>query len=372
MSAATVSHTLSFGPLAIDFSSDDAEAAHWLRESLAPSFIEKRDAADWRVSVVRSAGAFEELRRERPASNAKRACFALDREVVALPAWSADGGTLVHDEERCCFFRIRGRTVELIADPQSLRWRFTLQWIFHEIVATRLRDSHLDAHAAAVESGGRVLLIVGPKGAGKTTLSFHLLRTPVFRWLANDRAFVGTEGGGLVVRGLPTAVKIRPPLDAQFPSLVDAMPGVERPYLLSLDELARCRGAYAPSAAIELALSPAQVAQRLRADRLGEAPLGAVVFPEVRPDVEGWTAERLTASIAAAAMRANRYGGAHLGQSEPTVFEDGAGRTGPRPPEETIADDLFGATPAYRLALGRDAYREPRLTEGMRELLFGG
>jgi hypothetical protein len=347
---------LAFGPVAIALCSADAAAAAWLLEVLQPSFAPTRRAPDWEVNISSAPAAYAGLRGLQPPDAATRLCFALDQEVVAFPAWSVHGRTTVADAERSCFLTVSPGRVELVGDPATQRWRFTSMWVFHEIVATRLRRTHLDLHAATVEHEGRSLVIVGPKGAGKTTLSFHLLRAGRCRIMANDRAFAGRAGTSFVVRGVPTAVKVRPPTLAEFPELHHGIPAVERPYLHLVYDLARMSAEGASAGGVEFALSPAQLARQLRVDAVGHARLGAIAFPRIRPHPAGWAAERLDPAEVAAELLVNLYGGpvAHRG---PTVFEDVDG--GRSLPPADLAGDLARAVPGYRVNLGPGAYTEP-------------
>jgi hypothetical protein len=363
--------TLAYGSVTIALSSGEAAAAAWLVEVLRPCFAPGEGAAsplaDWHVRVSSSGDAYADWRaRSRPEA-APRACFALDQEVLALPAWPTDEGVVVADVERSCFLRVGPGRVDLIGDPGTRRWRFTAMWVCHEIAATRLRRTQLDVHAASVEAAGRAILIVGPKGAGKTTLALHLLRSGPWRMMANDRAFVGRDGGTIVVRGMPTAVKVRPPTLAEFPELRRGLPPVERPYLHTLDELAAAKAGAASPEVVEFALSPAQLAHQLGVERCGAAPLGAIVFPDVRADMAGWRAERLTSDEVGRRLFANLYGGAFAGRGA-TVFEavDG-GRSAPSP---ALADALARAVPGYRLGLGRGVYAEPGFAGRLREVLL--
>jgi ADP-ribose pyrophosphatase YjhB (NUDIX family)/energy-coupling factor transporter ATP-binding protein EcfA2 len=61
-------------------------------------------------------------------------------------------------------------------------------------------------HASAVEINKRALLIVGPKGAGKSTALIQLLsgRIKGLKYIANDRVLVWAEDGNMVVGCWPT------------------------------------------------------------------------------------------------------------------------------------------------------------------------
>src|SRR5262249_30843799 len=149
--------------------------------------------------------------------------------------------------------------------------------------------------------------IVGPKRAGKTTLSFHLLRSGRCRWIANDRLFVAPSSAGFTARGMPTPVKILEPTLRQFPELGRGLRSVERPYLHALDEIAvPAREERAPSD--EFALSPAQLAHLLRVEPLASASLASILFPEIRTNLEGWEIQRLAPPEASERLWANLYG----------------------------------------------------------------
>ena len=167
--------TLAFGPVAVALATADAAAAEWLGEVVSPWFAATRTRPDWHVTVTSGAAAYAALRSPRPRAAAARACFAHDTRVVALPAWpSGAGAVALADDTRGCVLVVAPARVELVGDPATRRWRMPALWALHEIAAARLRRTHLDVHAAAVEAGGRGVLVVGPKGAGKTTLSLHL------------------------------------------------------------------------------------------------------------------------------------------------------------------------------------------------------
>ena len=359
--------TLAYGPVAIALSSTDAAAAEWLREALQPCFAPAAQDADWHVRLSSSHEAYAEVEARQRLDAERRACFALDQEVLSLPAWPTDDGVVVADAERSCFLRLTPFRVDLLGDPRTRRWRFTSMWVCHEIAATRLRRTQLDVHAASVEAAGRAVLIVGPKGAGKTTLSLHLLRSGHWRMMANDRAFVGYDATAVVVRGMPTAVKVRPPTLAEFPELRRGLPPVDRPYLHTLDELAKANTSAAVPESTEFALSPAQLAHQLGVERRGSAPLGAIVFPEVRADVAGWAADRLDPEEIGRRLFVNLYGGSPDRRGS-TVFEDLDG--GRSFPSRALADELAQAAPGYRVTLGQRTYTEPGFGERFRDVLL--
>jgi hypothetical protein len=360
--------TLAYGSVTIALCSSDPTVLEWLMEVLEPCFTATTSTPrpDWCVRISAVHDAFVDLSAWPPREAAPRACFALDQEVLSFPTWPVGDAVAVADVERSCLLTLTPRRVELLGDARTRRWRFTAMWVCHEIAATRLRGTHLDVHAASVEAAGQAVLIVGPKGAGKTTLSLHLLRSGGWRMMANDRAFVGREEASVVGRGLPTAVKVRPPTLAEFPELRRGLPSVDRPYLHTLDELAKVDVGIAAPETSEFALSPAQLAHQLRVERHGAAPLGAILFPEVRADMTGWAADRLPRDEVARRLLTNLYGGPP-GRRGATVFEDFDGDR--NFPGRAVADEIVQAIPGYRLTMSPRAYAEPGFGERFRAAL---
>jgi len=361
--------TLAYGPVTIELCSNDPAALEWLTEALGPCFTATADIPrpDWWVRISKVHDPAGGLPVRLPREAAPRACFALDQEVLSFPTWPVGEGMVVADVERSCLLTLTPRRVELRGDARTPRWRFTAMWVCHEIAATRLRRTHLDVHAASVEAAGRAVLIVGPKGAGKTTLSLHLLRSGGWRMMANDRAFVGREEASVVGRGLPTAVKVRPPTLVEFPELLGHLPSVDRPYLYTLDELTKVDAGVAPTETTEFALNPAQLARQLGVERHGAAPLGAIVFPEVRADMIGWAADRLPPGEVGRRLSINLYGGPP-GRREATVFEDVDG--GRSFPGGDVVDEIVQAVPGYSLTMCPRAYLDPAFSERLRATLI--
>jgi hypothetical protein len=281
--------------------------------------------------------------------------------MYTLPVLDTERGLLAFDSLRGCVIEVRPSKVEVVGDPSRRRWRFNLVLLIHEIVATGLRrGGALEVHAAGVEAGGRAILLIGPKGAGKTTLSFHLLRDGLVRWLANDRVFAAPADGEVGVLGVPTALKVRPATATEFPELRDGLPAIERPYLYGSEEAMPAPEAE-PRESEELLMSPPQVAARLGAERLAAAPLGVLVFPEVDTSARGWSVEPLSAAEAEAAIWRNLFGDAGRRPRPATVFEALTG--GRSEPDPAAAGAMAAVAPAFAVTLGRGAYEDAAFAE---------
>jgi hypothetical protein len=351
--------------VSVELVSDDAAVIDFVVEYFDPWFRPTQRAAEWLVTVTSAASPYVDMQHRLSAHAAPQPCFAHDQQVLSMPAWPSGDVVNVFDAERSCFLRIRPGHVDLVADASTRRWRFTLLWILLEIAATRLRQTHIDAHAAAVENSGRALLIAGPKAAGKTTLSFYLMRWHSCRSIANDRTFIGGDAPAVAV-GMPTAIKIRPPTLARFPELRRGLPPVARPYLYTSAELETAAPSEELVDAVDFALTPNQVARQLGAETHAAAPLGAIVFPQIGDDDAPWAIEPLRREDVLAAINANLYGAA-AGERAATLFEEFGG--GQCRPSHRLMAAIASGVAGYRVRLGRHAYADRALGERLLGLL---
>ncbi|MBI3786151.1 MAG: hypothetical protein HY270_22420 [Deltaproteobacteria bacterium] len=344
---------------------NDAALVEFVDEYFHPWFRPAQRAVEVLVTVVSSKSTYVAAQAQFPADAELQPCFAQDQQVMSLPASRSGNTTTVYDKERSCFLRFGPRRVELIGDPSTRRWRFTLIWTLLEIAATRLRQTHVDLHAAAIESAGRALLFPGPKNAGKTTLSFHLMGSRGCRLITNDRCFVSATPPTTVL-GSPTAIKIRPPTLARFPGLHDGLPPVARPYLYSSAELETAGPSAEPVDAVEFALTPNQVALRLGTSTSPSAPLGVIVFPRICDEVKTWTLEAMPVAETASAIRANLYGSS--GRQRPaTLFESLV--EGVHFPSHDRITALAHGCRGHLLRLGHGAFADGTLGEQLLRLV---
>jgi hypothetical protein len=352
--------SLEFTDVVVEVVSSDRAALEWLVEFLDPWWQPTRRPADWQVRVDVSASGYRAATETRPARTEPRGCFLFDQQVLTLPAWGGPEHTTVDDAERSLYFTVGAGTVDVVADPSTKRWRFPLVWILTEIAATRLRERCLDLHAAAVLGDDNAVVIAGPKLSGKTSLALYLLGRGA-QWVGNDRVLLDDVGTRPRVRGVPSAVKIRPETAVRVPELA-ALAAVDRPYLLSEREVAAAPRVACVEPDADLALTPAQLATRLGVARVAEAPFGFVVFPEVRTDVRGWDAQLLSLDEAVSALADSVFGGRRA-RSTTTLFEALEG--GAHWPSVEHLGAAASTAPAYRVLLGADAYDDDRLAAWM-------
>jgi len=350
-----------FGSACVELTSDDAASARWLAEFVRPWFASGPPAArPVRLAFVVSQAGYAALEQQRArAALEPYACFGLDREVVELPGFREDAGSVIADRERSCFYRVRARSVEIVAQPGEPRARVGLLRVLRELLAAPAlaQRGALDLHAAAFAVGGRGVLLAGPKQSGKTTLLIAALASGRASLLANDRVVLETRGE-LRALGVPTLVSLRTGTLRWFPDAARGLP--ERAALLSRDELAASAPAPGADAAagapLHLSLSPAQLARQLGAGLAAAAPLAAIVFPELSPATLHASLEPLTRADGLARLGESLYGGGRPAQT--LLAQTALGARPLAPPGAAALARLAARVPLFRFRLGPHAYRD--------------
>jgi hypothetical protein len=75
-------------------------------------------------------------------------------------------------------------------------------------------------HASAVARDGRVVIAVGDKGSGKTTLALSAALTRGYRYLSNDHLILYRDGGRLVATSLPTPIPVKAGIYLDYEALL--------------------------------------------------------------------------------------------------------------------------------------------------------
>jgi SAM-dependent methyltransferase len=182
-------------------------------------------------------------------------------------------------------YRVRGDTVDVIAaDPGAARvgWLRAIRELHERALGAR---AFVLLHAAAVAlPDERVVLVVGPRESGKSTLLLYLLAGGA-AYVSNDRVAVDAAGRAV---GVPTVVSLPCGTLDRLPAL-PPMPSAwrhgwvhrhTRAELAALDPITRPVRDYEPTC------TPAQIRAWLGA---GETPTGrvvAVLFPEIGDGAE--------------------------------------------------------------------------------------
>jgi hypothetical protein len=125
-----------------------------------------------------------------------------------------------------------GTVVDAEPDPRPRLPEFAFQPVRHRIRAEweqALRaGTALNLHAAAVDDGETVLVFVGGRRHGKTTLLLdHLNRGPG-SYLSNDNLVAYVAGGEVLLTTIPTYLKVRAQPAGRFAGLLAAAAGGSR------------------------------------------------------------------------------------------------------------------------------------------------
>ncbi len=347
-------YALPGGPVAVHTA--DESLRRWLDEFLLPGF-DPFPSGDGMPHVVvtddDSAGALEGFDALGP-----RPCFALDQRVVEHPAArSGAGDIVVTDEQYGTRYAIEADTIRVLRHDPAPRTRASVMRVIRELaIAQALADgSRVQLHAAALAHDGRIVVLAGPKEAGKTTLTLRLASIAGLAIAGNDRILLSQStgrDGAWSVRAVPTVVSVRPGTRARVIGRFDDVPAVAAPAHLTLRELDAIGDECARHDAGErMKLSPAQFARAAGASLCGEAPLAHVVLVTVDPTLERFTLTPCTREQARAGLDDVRYGSRTDGTPR-TIFEEWLGVTRPADADCARLDELADLVPVSTLRVG--------------------
>lgn len=100
----------------------------------------------------------------------------------------------------------KGRSVEVYLKQDQYPGRYTLRLIREIVYRELLRLRYVAFHAASVSLRERGLLIVGPSGAGKTSLAIALSSLSACTFVGNDRSLVNPTDGSMFALPLPIRI----------------------------------------------------------------------------------------------------------------------------------------------------------------------
>lgn len=354
--------------LSISLRDNEEPASAWLEEFMHPWLSAAPGKGDIALSLTNAPGEYAAASAEKSPTATKAHCFSLDTSAIALPAWESGGRTGIHDAERACFIYIDGPEITFSGSPDSDRWRFTAALSVFELIAAAMRQTCVDMHASALRCDDSGMLLVGPKMAGKTTLAIYLLRTGLFRTIANDRCYIEKANRGWQLYGVPTPIKIRAETLEKFPELLDDFPTVERPYLYSRREL---EAGYLPkmlSGYGDMAMSPPHFLRQLGIEASPQSRLSVLFFPCISTEVKTAMLSPLEPSKIRKELECNLYG-VNRPASLPGVFDRFAGK--PKVELAPVLDRIAATVPGYRIALGPQAYDSNELVHRIADLAMG-
>ena len=300
--------------------------ADWLDEVLSPGFTRVEPDAD-AVTVVVRRGHVGPSDHSLAESIGSVPCFRFDREVVSLPGWQ--NGTTVEllDDKYGARYLIRKEpvlSVEVHADGPWPRTRASLLRVVRELAIAQslANDRSVRLHASALECDGRVVLLTGPKGAGKTTVLAHLASATGAAVVTNDCAFVSrTANDGWEVRPVPISISVRPETLTRLPHLFHDIAEVETLMQYTLEEAVVAAERHGTiTAPRRLRLSPALFARAVQGSLSAGGRLATVGVLARDEATVGTTIRSMAAGEASHRLRPMRYG-LEASASPRTVFE---------------------------------------------------
>jgi hypothetical protein len=170
----------------------------------------------------------------------------------------------------------------VVAARSPFRLRRQLSALLRDQIAGAIDRSrgYLTLHAAALAIAGRVVVVTGPAGAGKTTTMLGLLASGAWQFVANDRVRLRAEGAEIRVQG----VAARCNLD---PRVLPAVGLFDRPIPSGLE------GPPAPSVR-KIPVDTRQLVEIAGTTIAPDGVLGLVVVPSITPEAGKPEVTRMT------------------------------------------------------------------------------
>jgi len=336
---------------------DDPTLRKWLDEFLRPAYDPLPPGVDGPTVVVssdRSPSVFPPP--EGSTVVGVQPCFALDREVAGHRAWRSGDVIVVSDERYGTQYCVGPQAVHIVREDSSVRSRASVMRVVRELTtAQALADgTRMQLHGAALGRDGPIVVLAGPKHAGKTTLTTRLASVGDLAIAGNDRMLIAPGAGSRPwsVRPIPTVVSVRPGTRAQLEGRFDDFPDVPSPAhltLAELDAISERTPARAPDG--RLKLSPAQFARAAGVSSCGEGTLAAVLLISVDPALDRYALESCAPDRARTGLDAVRYGSRRDGTPR-TLFEEWLGTTRPADADDLLLDELVRRVPVSTLRVG--------------------
>ncbi|MHB8836523.1 MAG: hypothetical protein ACYC9Y_12580 [Candidatus Methylomirabilia bacterium] len=347
--------------LCLRVTSDEPSQLTWLRETLAPHFrpaaarvpdVEVRLVAD--ADRYRRRGSLAETGRSLPA-------FALDSEIVNLPVLDGPSGTLVlaNSRHRVVYEVREDRSaVCIVSEPGDVQARSGILPVVREFAmneAAARGDFFL--HASCFVSGGRPVVVAGPRNSGKTTLVAFACLFAGADFLVNDRLRVSMRQGRCTLGGVPTIITIRPMTLEFFPALGRGIrEGGLHANLTTAEQLDQALPRPALFARGRYRLSPLQFRRLLGTEQVATAVDPVVVIPRITGRPGSFALRRLDADEAFELLQDSFFGARHWAISTP-VFNRHPGRAAlARPQWEERWREFSSTRPCLLCEIGEDLY----------------
>jgi len=359
---------LRYGPTVTDVTARDPDVLVWLAEFFAPSFeVAECDAnsPDHRVAFRADPERIARLVEARDTATDVLDAFTLDGRFTQNPTWTdEDGSTWVADEERDLFLRTTGDAsrIDVVAGASEGPARILLMRVVRELAASAMVQAGcLPVHGAAIVVDDEVVLICGPKRAGKTTLLVHALHCGA-AFAANDRVFVDGLDPAMA-RGMPTIIKLRSGTVDRFEGLRSRFETARYDWTRTLRSCAP--GIDRPDGHIasggRRGISGAQLCRLadVRMERGGR--VRAVLFPRIDASIRGLVVERRSPAASLDDMRGSLLKPSNPTRTSNVLTPRGESVTLSVERESELCRRLIEHVPVYTCRLGPDAYEHDLL-----------
>jgi hypothetical protein len=215
---------------------------------------------------------------------------------TAIREWILDAGLYVQQYvERKSFTIIDAerRCIAFVDDCASdTEWWMEPARLVREMITRRIEeDSHFVFHAASVAIGDCGVALVGPKRAGKTTLTVAALEYASAAFIANDRTYFEMVDGTPYVHGWPVTSALGIGTCLASPALRPLLEsGIRSRYpqpaldgRLDLGEFRRRDVSAMIQERVKVELTPLEVGETFGVPVIRRSKLSAVVLPKLDP-----------------------------------------------------------------------------------------
>ncbi len=259
----------------------------WLQEFFCPHFqIVDQSDCDYQIFFREDTADYEKLlEKQEQYSHNLINCFLLDNRVIIFPGFKINNNELIVSDDNFKVFYLIDKEhgkIQILTTKNNYRARIALMRVIRELTMNYYMVSQgIFIHGSAFEIDGKAMIIVGNKGAGKTTLMLYNLLNKRTKYLSNDRLFILEESNNYLVKGMPTIASI-------LPSSLEMLPTFKSRLYASFFNVQ-----YTKKEAKELGelpkigknskigITPAQLSEITETLPISQAKLGAIVFPKI-------------------------------------------------------------------------------------------
>jgi len=337
----------------------------WLSEFFEPAFDVADGIPDVTIKHEVDPLRFEQLVNRGPSGNGLDV-FVLDKRVVRFPQWRIPEVDLAfYDGENELLYLLQRHLIVLLTRHYPRKLRTCLMRTVRELaMGVVQRNGGRYLHAAAFALGGQAAIILGPKGAGKTSLLTYILKNTLentqAKFLANDRLMCRQQDSTAYVRGMPTFISIRQGIFDLFPGLEESL---KTQRFSARSTLGECRKPGAPDPKTwsdgRRGLSPTQYCSLMDCDAVKAATGAVMIFPSQTREKGGLSLQKLHPDRVEDLLR-----GCLFEKIRPDRLSEVLSIFPPGPNSDCMVSDdelcrgLTERVPGYECLLGNDAYAD--------------